>query len=135
MRFYFFDVHNTFFSIQRRIQGGGGGREWRTRAPPFIAITCHFFFFFFVITLKNYKLCYSKLNFFFFFYLGFLLQPFTNHRTAGEAGEHFYNSSLPLPPASRTLRHQLGDYCRELTSAHRQQPDSNWEPLVSERSR
>ena len=48
-------------------------------------------------------------------------------------GRHFFNSSLPLPPASQTLRHQPGDYCRELTSAHSQQLDSNREPLVSER--
>ena len=41
----------------------------------------------------------------FFFYRGFLSQPFTNHRTAGEGGGHFFNSSLPLPPASQTLRH------------------------------
>ena len=40
----------------------------------------------------------------FFFYLGFPSQPFTNHRTAGEGGGHFFNSSLPLPPASHTLR-------------------------------
>ena len=26
----------------------------------------------------------------------------------------------------------ITDYCRELTSAHSQQPDSNWEPLVYE---
>ena len=71
--------------------------------------------------------------FFVFFYLGFLLRKCTNHRTAEEGGGHFFNSSLPLPPASQTLRHQPGDYCRELTSAHSQQPDSNQEPLVSER--
>ena len=41
----------------------------------------------------------------FFFYLVFLSQPFTNHRNAGEWGGHFFNSSLPLPPASQTLRH------------------------------
>ena len=53
----------------------------------------------------------------FFFYLGFLSRIFTNHRTAGEGEEHFFNSSLPLlPPASQTLRHQSGEYCRELTS-------------------
>ena len=71
----------------------------------------------------------TSLLFFFFFYLSFLLQPFTNHWTAWEGGGHLFNSSLPLPPALQTLRHQAGDYCRELTSAHRQQPDSNWEPL------
>ena len=36
----------------------------------------------------------------FFFYLGFLSQLFTNHRTAGERRGNFFNSSLPLPPAS-----------------------------------
>ena len=41
----------------------------------------------------------------FFSYLGFLLETFTNHGTAGEGGGHFFNSSLPLPPASQTLRH------------------------------
>ena len=40
---------------------------------------------------------------FYFFYLDFLSRTFTNHRTAGEAGGHFFNSSLPLPPASQTL--------------------------------
>ena len=41
----------------------------------------------------------------FFFYLCFLLRTFTNHRIAEEDGGHFFNSSLPLPPASQTLRH------------------------------
>ena len=68
-----------------------------------------------------------------FFYLGFVLRTFTNHWTAGEGGGHFFNSSLPPPPASQTLRHQPGDYCRELISAHSQQSDSNREPLVSKR--
>ena len=39
----------------------------------------------------------------FFFYLGFLSRTFTIHRTAGEVGGYFFNSSLPLPPASQTL--------------------------------
>ena len=68
----------------------------------------------------------------FFVYLGFLSRTFANHRTAGEGGGHFFNSSLPLPSASQTFRHQPGDYCRELTSAHSQQPDLNRESLVSE---
>ena len=66
----------------------------------------------------------------FFFYLVFLSRKLTNHRTAGEGRGHFLNSSLPLPPASQTLRHQPSDYCRELTSGHSQQPDSNPEHLV-----
>ena len=70
----------------------------------------------------------------FFFFVSFLSQTFTNHKTAGEEGWHFFNSSLPLPPASQTLRHQPGNYCKELTSIHSQQPDSNREPLVSERN-
>ena len=43
--------------------------------------------------------------FFFFSYLGFLSRTFTIHRTAGEGGGYLFNSSLPLPPASQTLRH------------------------------
>ena len=69
----------------------------------------------------------------FFCYLGFHSQTFTNYRTARKRGRHFFNSSLPLPPASQTLKHQPDDYWRELTSAYRQQPNSNREPLVSER--
>ena len=48
------------------------------------------------------RVCFNAI---FFFYLGFLPQPFTNHRTAREGGGHFFNSSLPLPLASQTLRH------------------------------
>ena len=40
-----------------------------------------------------------------FFYLGFLSRTFTIHRAAGEGGGYYFNSSLPLPPASQTLRH------------------------------
>ena len=46
-----------------------------------------------------------KLDGYFFFYLGFLSRTFTIHRTAGEGGGYLFNSSLPLPPASQTLRH------------------------------
>ena len=55
---------------------------------------------------------------FFFFYLGFLLRTFTNDRTAGQGEGHFFNSSLPLPPASQARRHWPGDCCGELTSAY-----------------
>ena len=47
----------------------------------------------------------DKYDFFFFSYLGFLSRTFTIHRTAGEGGGYLFNSSLPLPPASQTLRH------------------------------
>ena len=63
---------------------------------------------------------------------GVLSRTFTNHRTAGEGGGHFFNSSVPLPPALRALRHQPSIYWRELTSTHSWQPGSNREPLVSE---
>ena len=43
------------------------------------------------------------LFFFCFFPLDFLSQTFTNHRTAGEDGEHSINSSLPLYPLHRHL--------------------------------
>ena len=41
----------------------------------------------------------------FFFYLGFLSQTFTIHKTAEEGGGYFFNSSLPLLPASQKLEH------------------------------
>ena len=70
----------------------------------------------------------------FFSFWVFFHERFTNHRTAGEGGGHFFNSSLlPLPPASQTLRHQPGDCCRELTSAHSQQPHTNRDPFIFER--
>ena len=74
-----------------------------------------------------------KYDLIFLFYLSFLSQTFTIHRTAGEGRGHLFNSSLPLPPASQTRRHQPDDYCRELTSTHSQHADSNRERLVSER--
>ena len=58
-------------------------------------------------------------------YVGFLSRTFTVHMTTGEGGEYFFMSSLPRPPTSQTLRHQPGDYCRELTTAYSQQPDLN----------
>ena len=47
---------------------------------------------------------YNKTTYFFF--LCFLSGIFTIHRTAGEGGDYFllFNSSLPLPLASQTLR-------------------------------
>ena len=47
---------------------------------------------------------YKHLEFFFSIWV-FLSRPFANHKTAGEGGEHFLDSSLPLPPASQALRH------------------------------
>ena len=65
---------------------------------------------------------------FYFFYLGFVSRTLKNHRTAREGIGHSINSSLPLPPASQKLRHQPRDYCRELISAHSQQPDHIFTP-------
>ena len=76
---------------------------------------------------------FSECDQFFYIYPDFFSRTFTIHRTAGEKGGYIFNSSLLLPLASQTLRHQPDDYCRELTFAHSQQPDSNREPLVSER--
>ena len=69
----------------------------------------------------------NQTNCFFFSIKVFLHMTFTIHRTAGEGEATFFSSSLPLPCASRKLH----DYCRELTSAHSQWPDSNRKPLVS----
>ena len=91
----------------------------------------NYIFYSFCLTTSVLSHFYLWCKLLFFFYLDFLSQTFPNQRTAGEGRGHFFNSSLTLPPASQTLRHQPGDYCRELTSS--QQPDLNWEPLVSER--
>ena len=40
----------------------------------------------------------------FLFYSGFLSRTFTIHVTTREGGGYFFNSSLPLPPASQTLK-------------------------------
>ena len=60
-----------------------------------------------IIIVKLKRKCQYRDNvyFEFFFYLVFLWQTFTNHRTAGEGGGHFFNLSLPLPHASKKLRH------------------------------
>ena len=58
----------------------------------------------------------------FFFHLGFLSQPFTNHRTARERGGHFFNSSLPLPTASTsTTTTSAPHYLFHLITFHRNQ--------------
>ena len=57
-------------------------------------------------------------KFYFFFYLGFLSRTLTKHGTADEGGRHFFNTSLPLPPASLALRYWPGDCCGGLISAH-----------------
>ena len=62
---------------------------------------------------------------FFFFYLGFLSGKFTIHRTGEEGKCYLFNSSLPLPPGSQTLTHQLSGYCRDIISAHSQQLSVN----------
>ena len=51
------------------------------------------------------KPCGAGTFIYFFFYLGFLSRTFTIHRTAGIGGGYFFNSSVPLPPASQTLRY------------------------------
>ena len=48
---------------------------------------------------------FMPLQLFFFFYLGFLSRTFPIHGTAREGGGYLFNSSLPLPSASQTLRH------------------------------
>ena len=76
---------------------------------------------------------YHPMSVFLFLCRFFLSRTFTIHRTAEEGGSCLFKSSLPFPFASQTLSHQQSDYCRKLTSAHSQQPDSNRELLVSER--
>ena len=58
----------------------------------------------------------------YFFPSWFSSRTFTIRRTSGKGVGYHFNSSLPLPSDSQTLRQQPGVYCRELTSAHSQQP-------------
>ena len=102
----------------------------------FLAVLTLFFIFFFTLRVDIRVLLphFFFFRFCFFFFLSRLIsRTFTIHRTSGEGGELFFNFSLPLQPASQTLRYQHGDYCRELTSACSQQRDSNRESLISER--
>ena len=68
----------------------------------------------------------------FFVYLGFLLRTFFIHRTAGQEECYFFSPLYHFHPLHRQFRLQPSDYCRELNSAHCEQLDANWEPLVSE---
>ena len=69
----------------------------------------------------------------FFFYVGFLSHTFTNHRTVGKEKGISFTPDYHLHPFHRHLDISWGDYCRELTSAHSHQPDSNRKPLVFKR--
>ena len=69
------------------------------------------------------------------FFLRFAFS-FTNIQDSQDSrgrGSLLFDSSLPLPPASQIVRHQLGSYCKELTSVSSQQTDSNRESLIFER--
>ena len=72
-----------------------------------------------------------------FFFCFFSIQDFSQEHSQitrlTSRRVRFFNSSLPLQPASTTLRHLPDNYCRELTTANCQHMDSNKEPLVSER--
>ena len=50
----------------------------------------------------------------FFFSVWVFLHLKSTNRSASEKREVNFNSSLPLSPASRTLRYYPVDYCREL---------------------
>ena len=74
------------------------------------------------------------LGYLFFFYLGFSFTSIHDSQDSwGRGRGYLFNSSVPLQPALQTLRYQLGDHCRGLTSAHSCQPDSNREPFASGR--
>ena len=55
----------------------------------------------------------SSICFIYFFLYGFFFsQKFVIHRTTGEGGGYFYNSSLLFPPTSQTPIHLQVDYRR-----------------------
>ena len=80
---------------------------------------------------KYMQLCKFTQKYAIFFLSGF---SFTNiHSSQDGRGRRIFLTPFYLFPVSQTLGHQPTDYCRELTSTHSLQPDSNREPLVSER--
>ena len=82
------------------------------------------------LLIVSFKICED--NFLSFFFLSAFFSNIQDSQDSTGRGQVSINSSLPLLPTSQTFRHQPGNYCRELTSAHSQHPDSNREPLVSE---
>ena len=64
--------------------------------------------------------------------MGFFSQPFTNQRMQWKGEGISLTPHYHFHLLHRHLRHQPGNYCREFTSTHRQQLDSNQESLVSE---
>ena len=84
----------------------------------------------FILRKSFLKRCKADLAFLISFCLDFFSRIFTINRTAGEGRSYLFTTVLPLPPASQTLRHQLGNCCIELTSAYSWQPESNREHLI-----
>ena len=74
----------------------------------------------------------TRLKMQFFFYHDFLSRTFTNHRTAGKEGGHFFNSSLPIPSASQTLSQAItaGSLPLHIASS-RTQNGNLWFPSAS----
>ena len=73
----------------------------------FLAVLTLFFIFSFTLWVDIQFLlpCFCFCFVFFFFLSRLISRTFTIHRTSGEGGELFFNFSLPLQPASQTLRY------------------------------
>ena len=77
-------------SLQSQLQEGA--LVYRKELQPLkiiFGLTCNFT----INELLQYDIVFKvleRLNILFFFHLGILSQPFTNHRTAGEEGGHFF---------------------------------------------
>ena len=101
------DIPSKLLSIYQDIEGFSveinlcGNKKWLLRCsynPRKVQISNHL-----AELGKSTDLYLTK--YFFYFYLGFLSRTFTIHGTAGKGGGYLFNFSLPLPPASQTLRH------------------------------
>ena len=79
-----------------KLTQNGNKKIKKTKSSSFLLFDCFLF-----LKTEVFLFCFVL----FLFYLGFLSRTFTNHRTAGEGGGHFFSSSLPLPSTSRVLRH------------------------------
>ena len=96
-----------------------------------LQVTKDFNFFHFNVNFTAQRLVNLSLD---FFSISVFFYEHSRFKGQQEGGRYRFNYSLPFPPTSQTLRHQPGDYCRELNSAHSQQrtrTGNNWFPSAS----
>ena len=83
-----------------------------------------------LIMLRKPALTCRKAELTLFFSIRVFFHEYHDSQGSRGRGRLFLNSSLRLPPTLQTIRHYPGYCCRELTSVHSWQPDSNQKPFA-----